>query len=780
MIDFPKGYFEDEVRDGFYVNGLMKKCWAAQLEVLSDIATICKKHNIKWYADCGTLLGAVRHGGFIPWDDDMDICMFREDYEKFYKVAEKELKSIYSNYVLYDYHSDNYDEMIGRVDNAVGWELSDEHLAKFHGYPFRAGVDIFPLDYMCDNRAEEEDRMLVAQMIFTVARREDLATLNDEVVEYLDSIEEACNIHFDRYNNLKIQLLELGEKLFSLYKRKEATKAVLMIYWLFDESHVYPLELYEDSVMLPFETIEIPAPAMYNEVLKIEYGDYMKIVRTGSAHEYPYHEKYINAINNDMGDRSPFAKRIKAKDIGSVKRIPGEGNPREMVRSQAFKFTGLLSEAYDELCADIAEYKYEEAISLLEQCQDVAIQIGTYIEENQGEGFVTVKHFEDYCEYAYQLHEKLVNILDVGVKSDDGVSLLDEMDVLKNQTGIINESIENDINVRKEIVFLPYKASKWKYMESEWKKCKELPDTDVYVVPIPYYDKGAFGSFAGEYYEGDMFPENVGVIDYNIYDFEARQPDVIYIQNPYDDDNYTYSVNPFHYARNLKQYTDKLIYIPCFEEPEIVDGDERAYKAMDQYVISPGVVFADEVRVQSERIKEAYIKKLTDCFGETTRDMWEEKLVLKPSVYRNEMKIADDVSIPDEWKDVLVKSDGSTKKTILYNIGLSSFYEHGDKIIDKIRTSLEIFKDNSDVVLLLHASDSVKTTLEADSKKQKLCSEYVKLLEKYKSEGFGVYVEHSNIDKAIAIADAYYGDADRLVGSFRNQHKPVMIQNVAI
>ena len=159
VIDFPQGYFEDEVRDGFYVNGLMKKCWAAQIEVLSDIATICTKYNIKWYADCGTLLGAVRHGGFIPWDDDLDICMFREDYIRFLSVAENELKSIYSNYRIHNFHNEDFWEMISRVDNATSIEYSKEHLAKFHGYPFRAGVDIFPLDYMCENRAEEEERM---------------------------------------------------------------------------------------------------------------------------------------------------------------------------------------------------------------------------------------------------------------------------------------------------------------------------------------------------------------------------------------------------------------------------------------------------------------------------------------------------------------------------------------------------------------------------------------------------------------------------------------------
>ena len=55
MLEFPREYFIDEVRDGFYVNGLMKRCWAAQLEALNDIAGVCEKYQIRWYADFGTL-----------------------------------------------------------------------------------------------------------------------------------------------------------------------------------------------------------------------------------------------------------------------------------------------------------------------------------------------------------------------------------------------------------------------------------------------------------------------------------------------------------------------------------------------------------------------------------------------------------------------------------------------------------------------------------------------------------------------------------------------------
>ena len=83
---------ETETIDGYEVSSDIKKLWACELEILEEVERICNKHNIRYFADFGTLLGAVRHKGFIPWDDDLDLSMLPEDYERFVKIAPKEIR----------------------------------------------------------------------------------------------------------------------------------------------------------------------------------------------------------------------------------------------------------------------------------------------------------------------------------------------------------------------------------------------------------------------------------------------------------------------------------------------------------------------------------------------------------------------------------------------------------------------------------------------------------------------------------------------------------------
>ena len=97
-LSFPKSFFEPEVREDFLVDTTMKTVWAAEMELLADIDYVCQKYNLQYYAYWGTMLGAVRHQGFVPWDDDMDLAMKREDYNKLMKILPEELPETYRVY----------------------------------------------------------------------------------------------------------------------------------------------------------------------------------------------------------------------------------------------------------------------------------------------------------------------------------------------------------------------------------------------------------------------------------------------------------------------------------------------------------------------------------------------------------------------------------------------------------------------------------------------------------------------------------------------------------
>lgn len=767
-MDFPKEYFDDEVREGFYVDSLMKRTWAAQLEVLEAIAKVCDKYGIRWYADCGTLLGAVRHGGYIPWDDDLDICMLRDDYTRFKRVAEKELPE---GYRLFDYGCEkDYWNLLLRVTNGVHIDFTEEHLKKYHGFPYVAGVDIFPLDFGAPNEEEEENRSFFVTYVQTVANRPDIDdNPSEETMQLVREVEEDCGIKIDYSKPLKKQLYDITVGLFAMYRREEATEVMLMTYWTDFKTHKYALEWFDQTIELPFETTTVKVPAGYDGVLKVEYGDYMKLIRSGGVHDYPHYQvqekEFLHMLKRE---KLPYRYYFDAEDLKARETV---GYPRP--KEQAQEFLTLLTEAHQEIVRCIALGEHDSAVELLEQCQDGAIQIGTLIEETLGEGFVTVKHLEDYCELAYQIHEEL---LQGCVINADQVS-----ELLQKALGDVKVSVETDMKQRREVVFLPVKASMWDALESVWRAACEDPDCDVYVIPIPYFDKDIDGRYHGAYYEIDQFPDYVPVVDFNRYDFQKRHPDVIVIQTPYDECHFSTTVHPFFYAKNLKQYTEKLVYIPFFVLDEIQESDERAIQTMDYFVTTPGVVFADAVIVQSEPMKKRYVEKLTKMAGEETRGLWEEKIqgIGSPKWDATSAETTEIPEIPEEWKPLLMREDGSLKKVILYVTSVSSFIQYKGKILQKMRDVFEIFRNNrDDAVLLWRPDPMIPQTI--SNTYRKLWKDYRRLIHMYQAEGFGIYDDSEDVDRAVALADAYYGDACNVVKLCRCAGMPIMLQDVDV
>ena len=445
---------------------------------------------------------------------------------------------------------------------------------------------------------------------------------------------------------------------------------------------------------------------------------------------------------------------------------------RKAQKRQVEDFVESLRQAHVEIKKAILN-KNTLALELLEQCQDGAIRLGTMIETLEGEGFGTVPLLEDYCEIVYQIHVEIQQELPV-----NGELVYDR---LYQALRKVEYSVREDIKVRKEAVFLPYKASMWDSLESVWQAADEDPECDAYVIPIPYYDKNPDGSFREMHYEGGLYPDYVPITRYDAYDFETRKPDLIFIHNPYDECNYVTSVHPYFYSKNLKKFTEKLVYIPYFILSEIDPDNQQAVEGIEHFCTVPAVVNADRVIVQSEDMKKVYVNVLTKETGENTRTYWEGKILGlgSPKLDKVLRTAEEECNLPKEWKRIVLKEDGSRKKVILYNTSVTALLKQEYKMLRKMESVFQTFKASwEDVALLWRPHPLIQATIE--SMRPQLWLDYQKIVEQFQSEGWGIYDDSVELDRAIALCDAYYGDGSSLVQLCQKAGKPVMIQDAEI
>lgn len=412
----------------------------------------------------------------------------------------------------------------------------------------------------------------------------------------------------------------------------------------------------------------------------------------------------------------------------------------------------------------------------LVECQTAAIEIGTYLETRGEAAQSIVRMLEEYCESIYQQ----------SVCLNDVDACREITKKVQKQLRRIIDSIRYDLpEDKKEIVFLPYKAAMWDSLESIYLAAKEDETVEAYVIPIPYFDKNPDGTLGEMHYEGNEYPSNIEVTDWKNYDFENRRPDVVYIHNPYDAWNYVTSVHPNFYAENLKKYTDKLVYVPYFVLQEIEPDNQAVIDNMKHFCFLPGTIYADKVIVQSEKMKQIYVNeylKAAEANGlPADRKSLEEKILGlgSPKFDKVLNTKKEDLEIPKEWLKVIQKPDGSWKKIIFYNTTIAALLAHDDKMLDKIEDVLRIFKENEEeVALLWRPHPLIESTIQ--SMRPRLWERYREIVDGYQSEGWGIYDDTADMDRAVALSDAYYGDQSSVVQVYQKTGKLIMLQNVEI
>ena len=344
------------------------------------------------------------------------------------------------------------------------------------------------------------------------------------------------------------------------------------------------------------------------------------------------------------------------------------------------------------------------------------------------------------------------------------------------------------MKVKKEVVFLPYKASMWDSLESVYLAAREDEDCDAYVVPIPYYDKLPDDSLGELHYEGNEYPPDIEITYYEDYNLEERRPDAIYIHNPYDRWNTVTCVPERFFCSNLKKYTDCLVYIPYFILNEIEPDDQAAIDHMKHFCFLPGTIWADKVIVQSEKMRQIYINEYIKAAKEgglsgehLDRKKLEEKILGlgSPKLDKVHSVRRENLEIPDEWRRIIEKPDGTWKKIIFYNTSIGALLQNEEKMLDKMKSVFQTFKEQQDTVALLwRPHPLIQSTIK--SMRPLLWAEYEKLVQAYREEGWGIYDDTADMDRAVVLSDAYYGDRSSVVQVYQETGKPVMIQNVEV
>ena len=303
-ISLPEHFLEDEVRCGYEVTGKLKKIWAVQLDLVSELKRVCDKYGLKFMLAYGTLIGAVRHKGFIPWDDDFDVWIRRADFEKLLAISDREFS--YPYFLQHAMSDRKFFFPYARLRNSeTTGIISKQGTPEYNNGIY---VDVYVVDGYTDSNFLYGLQTIIRD--FTLK----LITLAFEGHKCRSLFERFCIcfakaiatvLSFERRYRLYRWTLSLFNKSASRVGPRYRIHPKAKSWWI--ES-----EVFNDLIDLPYENLQLPCPRNADAHLARMYGEYMKF--PPASERGKWHEGQIH-----YDPDTPYKEYLK--NASGVKRV---------------------------------------------------------------------------------------------------------------------------------------------------------------------------------------------------------------------------------------------------------------------------------------------------------------------------------------------------------------------------------------------------------------------------------------------------------------------------
>ncbi len=456
--------FNSEKKHGFVISEVMKRSWAADIKMLNEVLDICREIDVRLFACYGTLLGAVREHGYIPWDDDLDMGLVGEDYVRFIETIANDYSDRYS--ILNPYTRTWYKMNFSHMINGSEVTFNREYLKKWCGCPFMTGLDIYPYYYIPRNKDDEEFILEVlgkidntialsrqAEALSNETRRlDDLEKVREVLANELVNLQHLTGCSFSTDRPIENQLEILYDQVCRIADEQNSDYVTRYDEYAKNRNKKYPKEYLKNIVYIPFEHAKMPCPIGYDDVLIKRFGErYIVPRQERGAHDYPYYKKQIcdkDYYEEEVrkGIRIDFLDNIHTENISDpsfkkhVRRRLYHTSAYEMLIHSDFAIATIKDTLTDLMNDnDGAELWWMPDVFL--KTDDCAMDM------------VAPMLIEEYETLIRQYAEKGVMFINVSDKYEDLISCFDEY---YGDAGILAEKFQK---ARKKVILHEFKVS---------------------------------------------------------------------------------------------------------------------------------------------------------------------------------------------------------------------------------------------------------------------------------------------------------------------------------